>query len=106
MEFNCGDVYKIDMEIKSPMGWVKLKGGLTIDEGTDFHGCVKLMGIEAEMKNCVRNGSDFKAQASPKLPFGILEVSIEVAVAEDGTVSGTAYAPRHKPMELRGNISL
>ncbi|MFR7745161.1 MAG: hypothetical protein ACLU3I_19410 [Acutalibacteraceae bacterium] len=36
--------------------------------------------------------------------LGVLRVEIEADIHEDGSVSGIANAPRHKPMEIKGQL--
>ena len=55
MEFNCGNNYGFNVQIKSPMGWVKIIAQLTIDD--------------------------------------------------TGAVTGVADAPRHRPMEIKGELA-
>ncbi len=91
-----------DIQIKSPMGWIKVKADLTEDSDTAFHDEVRLMGITVPMTDCEKCGQRYRFKASPRLPFGVLEVAIEAEVHADGSVTGTANAPRHKPMDIRG----
>ena len=91
-----------DIQLRSPMGWIKVKAGLIMDTETTFHGEVKLMGITVPMADCVKSGASYQFKASPKLPFGVLEVTISADVHADGSVTGVANAPRHKPMEIKG----
>lgn len=99
-----GNDYEIEVELKSPMGWIKVQALLKITSETEFSGNAKLMGFTVELTDCVRSGSHFNFVASPKLPFGVLRVEIEADIAEDGTVTGVANAPRHKPMEIKGQV--
>ena len=41
----------------------------------------------------------------PKLPFGVLQVSIEVDIDGSGAVTGIANAPRHRPMPIKGQLT-
>ena len=91
-----------DIQLKSPMGWITVKAGLVMDSETDFHGEVRLLGLTAPMTDCVKDGAHYQFKASPRLPFGVLEVAIAADVHEDGSVTGIADAPRHKPMEIKG----
>lgn len=99
-----GNEYEIEVELKSPMGWIKVQALLNILSETTFTGNAKLMGFTVELTDCEKNGSQFRFVASPKLPFGVLRVEIEAEIAEDGTVTGVANAPRHKPMEIKGQV--
>lgn len=91
-----------DIQLKSPMGWIKVKADLVVDSETEFHGEVKLLGLTVPMVDCVKNAFTYQFKASPKLPFGVLEVTITAEVHADGSVTGIANAPRHKPMEIKG----
>lgn len=91
-----------EIQLRSPMGWIKVKAGLVLDSETDFHGEVKLMGLTVPLEDCSRTGETYQFKASPKLPFGVLEVTISADVHDDGSVTGVANAPRHKPMEIKG----
>ena len=91
-----------DIQLKSPMGWIKVKADLVVDSETEFHGEVKLMGIVVPMTDCVKSTMTYQFKVSPKLPFGVLEVTISADIHADGTVTGIANAPRHKPMEIKG----
>lgn len=99
-----GNDYEIEVELKSPMGWIKVQALLKIASETEFSGNAKLMGFTVELTDCAKSGSHFSFVASPKLPFGVLRVEIEADIAEDGTVTGVANAPRHKPMEIKGQV--
>ncbi len=92
-----------DIQLKSPMGWVKIKAELTTDSETTFHGEAKLMGFTVPLTDCAKNGTTYTFKASPKLPFGVLPVEITADIHGDGTVTGVANAPRHKPMEIKGS---
>jgi hypothetical protein len=91
-----------DIQLKSPMGWIKVKAGLTPDTKNTFHGEAKLMGITVPITDCVKDGGNYRFKASPKLPFGVLDVTISADIHPDGSVTGVADAPRHKPMEIKG----
>ena len=91
-----------DIQLKSPMGWIKVKADLVMCSETEFHGEVKLLGLTVPMADCSKNVSTYQFKVSPKLPFGILDVSISADVHADGSVTGVANAPRHKPMEIKG----
>jgi len=92
-----------DIQLKSPMGWIRVKADLTMDSETEFHGEVRLLGLTVPMEECARNGAHYQFKASPKLPFGVLEVTISADVHADGSVAGVADAARHRPMEIRGH---
>ncbi len=91
-----------DIQLKSPMGWIKVKADLVIDSETEFHGEVKLMGLTVPTTDCSKDAAIYRFRVSPKLPFGVLEVTISAEVHADGSVTGIANAPRHKPMEIKG----
>ncbi len=91
-----------DIQLKSPMGWIKVKADIVVDSETEFHGEVKLLGLTVPMVDCVKNAFTYQFKASPKLPFGVLEVTITAEVHADGSVTGIANAPRHKSMEIKG----
>ncbi len=91
-----------DIQLKSPMGWIKVKANLVADSETEFHGEVKLLGVTVPMVDCVKNAFTYQFKVSPKLPFGVLEVTITAEIHDDGSVTGVANAPRHKPMEIKG----
>ena len=101
-----GNTYLIEAQIKSPMGWVKVQVSLTLLSDTAFSGRAKLMGFTVDLTECEKSGSHFHITASPKLPFGVLRVEINADVAEDGTVTGIANAPRHRPMEIKGQLGV
>ena len=96
------DHEQYDIQLKSPMGWIKVKADLVTDSETSFHGEVRLLGLTVPMEDCTRNGAHYRFKASPKLPFGVLEVTISVDVQPDGSVTGVADAPRHRPMAIKG----
>ena len=100
-----GNSYPFEVQIKSPMGWIKVQGDLNLQSETEFSGYAKLMGFTVTLTDCEKNGSHFRFAASPKLPFGVLRVEIEADVTEDGTITGIANAPRHKPMEIKGQFA-
>lgn len=91
-----------DIQLKSPMGWIKVKADIVVDSETEFHGEVKLLGLTVPMVDCSKTNATYQFKASPKLPFGVLEVTISADVHADGSVTGVANAPRHKPMEIKG----
>ena len=102
MMLNIGKSYDFDVEIQSPMGWVKVLAKVAVTGETTFSGSAKLLGFTVELTDCVRFGDHVRFAASPKLPFGVLRVEIEADIAEDGSVTGIANAPRHRPMAIRG----
>lgn len=91
-----------ELQLKSPMGWIKVKATLTFESADSFCGEAKLMGITAVLTDCRKSGASYRFKASPKLPFGVLDVTIDADIHEDGSVSGTANAPLHKSMEIKG----
>lgn len=101
-----GNTYPIEAQIKSPMGWIKVMVSLTLLSDTAFSGQAKLMGFTVDLTECEKSGSHFHFTASPKLPFGVLRVEIDADVAADGAVTGIANAPRHRPMEIKGQVEL
>ena len=101
---NTGNAYDFEVEIKSPMGWVKVLASVAVTSETGFSGSARLLGFTVELTDCVRQGDHVRFAASPKLPFGVLRVELEADVAADGSVTGIANAPRHRPMELRGRM--
>ena len=68
-----------EIQLRSPMGWIKVKAGLVLDSETDFHGEVKLMGLTVPLEDCSRTGETYQFKASPKLPFGVLEVTMSTS---------------------------
>jgi hypothetical protein len=96
--------HEIEAQIKSPMGWVKIIADLTIESDTVFSGQAKLLGCSVDLTDCRKDGDHVSFAASPRLPFGVLHVDIEADFASDGSISGIANAPRHKPMEIRGQL--
>lgn len=100
-----GKNYNADVQIKSPMGWIKVEAQVDVQSETTFQGTAKLLGFTVPMTDCTRSGDHVAFVVSPKLPFGVLRVEIEADIAEDGNVTGIANAPRHKPMEIKGNLA-
>ena len=99
-----GNDYQIDAQFKSPMGWVKAQVALTLLSDSSFSGHAKLVGATVELKECEKNGSHFHFTAAPKLPFGVFQVEVDADISEDGILTGIANVPRHKPMEIKGQI--
>lgn len=99
-----GNDYQFEVQIKSPMGWIKVEALLSLLTETAFSGHARLMGFTVELTDCIKAGSHFSFAASPKLPFGVLRVEIDADVAEEGIVTGIANAPRHKPMTIKGQM--
>lgn len=93
---------RYDIRLKSPMGWIKVMADLFVDPETGFHGEVKLMGVVVPMTDRSKNAETYQFKVCPKLPFGVLEVTISVDIHADGSVTGIGNAPRHKPMEIKG----
>ena len=102
--FETDNDYTFEVQIKSPMGWVKVDASIHILSEVAFTGQAKLLGFTVELTDCVLDGAHVRFAASPKLPFGVLRVEIEADIHEDVTVSGIANAPRHKPMEIKGQL--
>ena len=94
---------KFELEIHSPMGWIKALADLNTN-GDELSGSAKLLGKTVPLTSCTREGNHYHFTASPQLPFGVLEVSIDADIAEDGTVTGIANAPHHRPMEIKGTL--
>ena len=91
-----------EIKLKSPMGWIKVIAELNVNADNTVTGEAKLMGTTTPIRNGVKEGNDYHIAVSPKLPFGVLDVAIDVTVQPDGTVPGVANAARHKPMEITG----
>lgn len=91
-----------EIKLKSPMGWIKVIAELEVGADNTVTGEAKLMGSTTPIQNGVKDGSNYRISVSPKLPFGVLDVDIEVTVQPDGSVTGVANAARHKPMEIVG----
>ena len=90
MKMITGNTYLADIQIKSPMGWVKVEATLTLTSETDFSGSARLLGFTVALTDCSRSGSHFRFAAAPKLPFGVLQVSIEADIDETGADQGPA----------------
>lgn len=90
------------VQLKSPMGWIKIIAIFQMEDGTHFHGKAKLMGFSNEFSGGVMEGDHLTFDIRVKLPFGPLDVHIEADVAEDGSVSGVGIVPKRKPMEIKG----
>lgn len=57
MNMITGNTYLADVQIKSPMGWVKVGATLTLTSETDFSGSAKLLGFTVALTDCSRSGS-------------------------------------------------
>lgn len=64
MNMITGNTYLADVQIKSPMGWVKVEATLTLTSETDFSGSAKLLGFTVALKDCSRSGSRFRFAAA------------------------------------------
>lgn len=93
---------QFEVKIKSPVGWVKAHVGLEMDTENSFHGTAKLMGLNVPYEKGRTDGSHYRFDIAVKLPFGELPVSIRADLHEDGSVTGFADAPKHKPMKIEG----
>ncbi len=100
-----GKNYCADVQIKSPMGWIKVEARVEVQSETAFQGTAKLLGFSVPMTDCARTGDHVAFVVSPKLPFGVLRVEIGADIAGDGSVTGIANAPRHRPMEIKGTLA-
>ena len=99
-----GNTYDFEGEILSPMGWVKVLANVAVTGDTSFTGSARLLGFTVALTDCVRDGDHVRFAASPRLPFGVLRVEIEADIAPDGSVTGVANAPRHRPMAIQGRM--
>lgn len=95
-------IKKFEAKIKSPMGPIKVHVELTMYTETEFGGTAKLMGLTIPYENGKVNGSSYQFGIQVKLPFGVLPVEVDANLAADGTVTGLAHAPNHKPMKIEG----
>uniref|UniRef100_UPI0006D27AC7 hypothetical protein n=1 Tax=Clostridium sp. NkU-1 TaxID=1095009 RepID=UPI0006D27AC7 len=84
------------------MGPIKVHVELEMDSETEFIGTAKLMGLTIPYKNGKINGDNYQFAITVKLPFGELPVEVDANLAADGTITGFAHAPNHKPMEIEG----
>lgn len=96
--------YKVDAQIKAPIGWVKVDVSATCQDDMSLTGDLRIMGIKAKITEGKATRNTVTFSAHPKLPFGILDVTGTIEIAEDGSVRGTADAPHHKPMEIKGSV--
>ena len=104
MVLEAGKNYKVDAQIKSPIGWAKVEVNVACQEDMSLTGDLRIMGIRAEITEGKADGNTITFSAHPKLPFGVLDVTGKAEIAEDGSVKGTADAPHHKPMEIKGSV--
>lgn len=104
MVLEAGKNYKVDAQIKAPIGWVKVDVSATCQDDMSLTGELRIMGIKAEITEGKADGNCATFSAHPKLPFGVLNVTGKVEIDEDGSVKGIADAPHHKPMEIKGNL--
>ncbi len=93
---------KFEAKIKSPMGPIKAYVELSMYSETAFGGTAKLLGLTVPYENGKVNGSNYQLGVQVKLPFGELPVDVDINLAADGTITGWAYAPKHKPMKIEG----
>ena len=52
MNMITGNTYLADVQIKSPMGWVKVEATLTLTSEIDFSGSAKLLGFTVTLTDC------------------------------------------------------
>ena len=52
MNMITGNTYLADVQIRSPMGWVKVEATLTLTSETDFSGSAKLLGFTVALTDC------------------------------------------------------
>ncbi len=104
MMIEAGKKYKVNAQIKSPIGWAKVDVNVACQEDMSLVGDLRIMGIKAEITEGKAEGNTVTFRAHPKLPFGVLDVTGTVEIAEDGSVKGSADAPHHKPMEIKGEV--
>lgn len=64
MNMIIGNTYLADVQIKSPMGWVKVEATLTLTSETDFSGSAKLLGFTVTLTDRSRSGSHFRFAAA------------------------------------------
>lgn len=64
MNMITGNTYLADVQIRSPMGWVKVEATLTLTSETDFSGSAKLLGFTVALTDCSRSGSHFRFAAA------------------------------------------
>lgn len=64
MNMITGNTYLADVQIKSPMGWVKVGATLTLTSETDFSGSAKLLGFTVALTDCSRSCSHFRFAAA------------------------------------------
>ncbi len=93
---------QFEIQLHSPMGWIKAIADLNTN-GSELSGSAKLLGQTVPLTSCTCEENHYHFTASPQLPFGVLEVTIDADIAADGTVTGTANAPHHRPMEIKGS---
>ena len=104
MMIEAGKKYKVNAQIKSPIGWAKVDVNVSCQDDMSLTGNLRIMGIKAEITEGKADDNKVSFSAHPKLPFGVLDVAGMVEIAEDGSVKGSADAPHHKPMEIKGEV--
>ena len=67
---NTGNTYDFEVEILSPMGWVKVLANVAVTGETSFTGSARLLGFTVELTDCVRDGDHVRFAASPGCPSG------------------------------------
>lgn len=104
MNMITGNTYLADVQIKSPMGQGRGHAHphvgdrlLRQRQAPRLHRCAD--GLQPQRQPLPLCCS------TPKLPFGVLQVSIEVDIDGSGVVTGIANAPRHRPMPIKGQLT-
>lgn len=92
-----------EIEVKAPIGMIKAIVDITREGENTFHGKTQIMGKECVFEEGqIKEGNNFLFHVTVPLPFGKLELDVNVAVDEEGIILGEGIAPRRKPMCIVG----
>ena len=92
-----------EIEVKAPVGGIKAIVDITREGENAFHGKTQIMGKECVFdKGQINNVNNFLFHVTVPLPFGKLELDVNVVVDEEGQIKGEGVAPRRKPMCIVG----
>ena len=104
--FIAGNDYTFEVQIKSPMGWVKVDASIHILSEAAFTGQAKLLGFTVELTDCVLDGAHVRVEndltyylpddSETKLALNVMEEQFTTYGAAEVMVANITYEDAEK----------
>lgn len=93
------------VSIQTPMGPLKVLVDILWNNETSFSGRAKLLGNTNTFTDGVRTDDRLDFDITVKVPFGKLDIHVNVTIDPEGKIDGVATMPHRKPMKINGTVN-